>query len=203
LLTGYDDQAGIFVGQDTFLGPNREVTYKELDENWIAFNRVYMLLYHPSQEELVKTILGPNWDPDYNRQAALETAQSEIDADSSDVFAWFNLGSNLVYYERYEEAAIAFDEARRLGWPQRMLRYQFGPYISYFNSGRTEDLIALADYNLVLVARKSEEAYIWRGWALYRMGDTNGAIESFRMAHDVNPNSVDAQYALEFMGASP
>lgn len=203
LLTGYDDQKGLFVGQDTNLGPNRETSYRELDENWIAFNRVYFLLYHPSQEELVKTILGPNWEPQYNRQAALDTAQSEIDADSGNVFAWFNLGSNLVYFDRYEEAAAAYDEARQLGWPQRMLRYQFGPYISYFNLGRMEDLIALVDYNLILVARKSEEAYIWRGWALFRLGDNIGAIENFRLAHDINPTSVDALYALNQMGVTP
>ena len=40
-------------------------------------------------------------------------------------------------------------------------------------------------------------------WGLYRQGDSAGAIESFRLALEANPFSVDAQYALEFMGASP
>jgi tetratricopeptide (TPR) repeat protein len=203
LLTSYDDGNSTFTGQDTLYGPDRALTYEELDQNWKAYNRVYLLLYHSSQEEVVKAILGQNWDPDYNRQVALDTAQSEIDADPTDVFAWFNLGSNLNYFERYEEAGAAYDESSRLGWPQRMLRYQFGPYIAYFHSGRTEDLIALLDYNLKRITPNSEEAYIWRGWALYRLGDIAGAIESFRRAYEENYTSVDAKYALESLGASP
>lgn len=203
LVTAYDDSKGTFIGQDTFFGANKEFSYQALDQNWKAFNRVFFLVYSPHQEELVQSILGQHWDPDYNRQVALDMAQSEIDADPTDVFAWFNLGSNLVYFERYEEAGVAYDEARRLGWPQRMLRYQFGPYIAYFNSGRMEDLMALLDYNLDRITPNSEEAFIWRGWALYRQGDIAGAIESFRLAYEENYTSVDAKYALEFMGASP
>ena len=40
------------------------------------------------------------------------------------LFAWFNLGSDLVYFDRYEEAALAYDKARELGLPLRMFRYQ-------------------------------------------------------------------------------
>lgn len=203
LLTSYDEGNRTFTGQDTFYGPDRALTYEELDQNWKVFNRVYLLLYPPSQEEVIQAILGQHWDPDYNRQVALDTAQSEIDVDPSDVFAWFNLGSNLNYFERYEEAGAAYDESSRLGWPQRMLRYQFGPYIAYFHSGRTEDLIALLDYNLERITPNSEEAYIWRGWVLYRLGDIAGAIESFRRAYEENYTSVDAKYALDSLGAGP
>ena len=108
-----------------------------------------------------------------------------------------------MYFEKYEEAAEAYDEARRIGWPQRMLRYQFGPYISYFHSGRTEDLLALVEYNLERITPNSEEAFLWKGWALYRLGDSAGAIENFRLAYESNRTSVDAKYALEFMGAAP
>ena len=203
LVTGYDDLKRTFIGQDTFFGPNREFSYEELDENWKAYNRVFLLVYPPHQEEVVKMILGKHWDPEYNRQIALQIAQFEIDADPSDVFAWFNLGSNLIYFERYEEAAIAYDEARNLGWPQRMLRYQFGPFIAYFHSGRIEDLITLVDYNLDRITPNSEEAFIWRGWGYYRLGDAGEAIESFQMAYEANFTSIDAQYALDFLGASP
>ena len=117
-------------------------------------------------------------------------------------YAWFNLGSNLLYFERYEEAAQAYDTALTLGLPWRFLRYQFGPYITYFNVGRYQDIYDLADATLALTSN-AEESLLWRGWAQYRLGDTVGAIEDFQAALNVNPGYQDALYALEFLGASP
>ena len=62
-----------------------------------------------------------------------------------DPFAWFNLGSDLVALGRFEEAAQAYDRARRIGLPWRMLWYQFGPFRAYYETGRYDEVIALAD----------------------------------------------------------
>ncbi len=202
LITGYDDATQTFTGQDTFVAPDRQFTYAEVDANWKIFNRVYILIYQPGQEGTVQAILGQHWEEAYNRQAALETAEAEIAANPQDAFAWFNLGSNLVYFERYLEAADAYDEARALGLPQRMLRYQFGPFFAYFHSLRTDDLLALTEYALQITPN-AEEALLWHGWGLYRQGDDGAALQYFRLAYEANPTSPDAQYALEFMGASP
>ena len=43
LLTGYDDATQEFIAQDVFVGPNIRVSYKTLDKNWKAFNRVYIV----------------------------------------------------------------------------------------------------------------------------------------------------------------
>ena len=96
LLTGYDENTQTFTGQDTYYGPDRKISFQILDDNWKAFNRVYILIYLPEQEETVKTIQGQDWDPDKNRQHALELAKAEIMTNPDDAFAWFNLGSNLV-----------------------------------------------------------------------------------------------------------
>jgi tetratricopeptide (TPR) repeat protein len=157
-----------------------------------------MLVYLPDQEETVKSILRENWDEEANRQHALNAAQAEIDFDSADGYAWFNLGTNLLYFEKYQDAALAYDEARNIGWPQRMLRYQFGPFFAYFHSGRTEDVLTLTKYALQRTPN-SEEALLWRGWAQYRNGDVNAALADFRAALDVNPNNWDAQYAIDFV----
>jgi hypothetical protein len=202
LVTGYDDAAREFTVQDTFDGPDVRLGYDELDEGWQQFNRVFILVYLPHQEDTVRAILGDEWDVDANRQAALEEAQAETQADPENPFAWFNLGMNLVYFEEYGRAAEAFDVARSIGLPQRMLRYQFGPFFAYYNANRMDDLMSLVDYALRLTD-VSEEALIWKGWGLYRQGDTNGAIEQFRLAYEANPKSVYVQQALDFMGASP
>jgi tetratricopeptide (TPR) repeat protein len=204
LLTGYDEASQTFTGQDSYYGADQTIPYDTLDENWKIFNRVYILIYPPEQEGQVREILGEDWDVDVNRQNALETAQAETEANPEDAFAWFNVGSNLVYFGRYREAAQAYDEARRIGLPQRMLRYQFGPFFAYFHTNRIEELLAVTDYALERTPN-AEEALLWRGWAYYRSADAslNEAIEVWRQALEVRPDYQDAQYALEFVGASP
>jgi tetratricopeptide (TPR) repeat protein len=198
LVTGYDEVDQTFTVQDTFHGPNEVLSYETLDEYWQPFNRLYMLVYTPDQQETVQNILGNNWDEELNRQHAQSVAQAEVEADPEDGYAWFNLGTNLLYFEQYQDAALAYDEARKIGWPQRMLRYQFGPFFAYFHAGRNEDLLTLTDYALQRTPN-SEEAHLWRGWGRYRSGDVNGALADFRAALEVNPNYWDAQYALDFV----
>lgn len=202
LLTGYDDTRQVFTGQDTYYGADKKISFPELDKAWQTFNRVYILLYPPDQEATVKSILGEQWDVDYNRQYALQVAEAETQSDPQNAFAWFNLGTNLVYFERYAEATKAYDQARNLGLPQRMLRYQFGPFIAYFHTGQMDDLASLLDYAL-RITRNSEEAFLWRGWMHYREGENNLAIEDFRQALEANPSYEDAKYALSFLGATP
>ena len=106
-----------------------------------------------------------------------------------------------MYFERYNEAAGAYDRARDIGLPQRMLRYQFGPFFAYFHTRRMEDLQALTDYALQITPN-AEEALLWRGWMLFRNGDKNGAMTNFQQALTENPNYQDAQYAINFVQGS-
>ncbi len=202
MLTGYDNAAQTFIGQDSYRGPDQQIPYPTLDEYWKAFNRVYILVFRPEQAGTLKAILGTSWDVDANRQHALEAAQNETEANPQDAFAWFNVGTNLVYFERYAEAGRAYDEARKIGLPQRMMRYQFGPFFAYFHASRDADLLALTDY-LLKNTPNSEEGLLWHGWALYRAGDKAGAIENFRAALKANPFYHDAQYALDFVSSNP
>lgn len=202
LLTAYDDATQLFTGQDSFHGPDLTISYEKLDKEWKLFNRVYLLVYRPEQEETLKSILGENWDPDANRQHALDVAKAETEANSDDAFAWFNLGSNQVYFGNYGEAATSYDKAREIGLPQRMLRYQFGPFFAYFHAGLMDDLMALTEYALDITPN-SEEALLWHGWALYRAGKETEAIADWRKALEANPTYTDAIYALNFVGVNP
>lgn len=202
LLTGYNDTAKTFTAQDTYRGPNKQIAYDQLNSEWEPFNYLYMIVYLPDQEAEIKTILGSNWDADLNRQRALERSQAAATADPNDAFAWFNVGSNLVYFERYDEANAAYDKAREIGLPQRMFRYQFGPFLANFHANRNDDLLALTNYALQRT-EMSEETWLWHGWALYRDGDVKKAIESWRKALSIHPGYEDALYALNFVGATP
>jgi tetratricopeptide (TPR) repeat protein len=199
LLTGYDQGRGIFISQDSFIGPDEEISFDALEAGWESFNWVYMVIYPQSSPPPIEGILGSDIDVDTNRDRALERSRKAVEMNPDNAYAWFNLGTNLLYFERYRQAAEAFDNALTLGLPWRFTRYQFGPYIAYFHSGRTEDLMNLAEATLQRTA-KAEESLLWRGWGHYRQGDINGAIEDFLSALEVNPYYLDAQYALDFLG---
>jgi hypothetical protein len=192
LLTGYDDTAQEFTIQDSYHGADLKISYAQLQEQWWAFNNLYMVIYFPEYEGEVKTLLASDWDPDLNRQRALDSAQAATATNPTDAFAWFNLGSNLVYFDKYDEAAQAYDKARDIGLPLRMFRYQFGPFLAYFHSGRNDDLLVLTDYARG-VTEMSEETWLWYGYALYRKGDNDGARKAWNKAVEINPNFYEDQ----------
>ncbi|MBM3136701.1 MAG: hypothetical protein FJZ98_00765 [Chloroflexi bacterium] len=198
LVTGYDDANQFFTVHDSEIGPNQKMSYTELDENWQSFNRVYIMVYPPEMQSGVEAILGEDWDMDKNRQRALEASERETQLDPKNAFAWFNLGSNYAYFARYNEAAQAYDTARTLGLPQRMLRYQFGPFMAYFHSLRNDDLMALTKYALE-ITRTSEEAMLWRGWGFFREGKREDALSLFRAALKIRPDYEDALYAIDYV----
>jgi tetratricopeptide (TPR) repeat protein len=198
LITGYDDGTQQFTVQDVERGPNQKIPYLELDKNWQSFNRVYIMAFPPEMQGTLEFVLGENWDLETNRQNALKASEQETISDPGNAFAWFNYGTNLTYFERYNDAAAAYDTARTIGLPQRMLRYQFGPFISYFHSMRTDDLMALTKYALE-ITRTSEEAMLWRGWGFYRMGDRQNALNLFNAALKIHPEYQDALYAIDYV----
>jgi hypothetical protein len=202
LLTGYDDETQTFTVQDAYRGPDQIVPYETLVDEWKPFNYLYMVIYLPEEEAELERLLASNWDPELNRQNSLISSEAATVESPSDAYAWFNLGSNLVYFERYQEANVAYDKARELGLPQRMFRYQFGPFIANFHAHRTDDLLALTNYALQRTDM-SEEAWLWHGWALARQGNTTGAVENWRRALSIHPGYEDALYALDFVGATP
>jgi tetratricopeptide (TPR) repeat protein len=202
LVTGYDDTTRQVTIQDAFHGPDQVIPYQQLDDEWRPFNYVYLVLYLPDEESELRMLLGPDWDVDTNRQNALLASQKATTSRPNDAYSWFNLGTNLLYFERYGEAAQAYDTARNIGLPQRMMRYQFGPFIAYFQANRIDDLLTLTNYALQRTDM-SEEAWLWHGWALYRQDDVNGAIANWRKALSIRPDYPDALYALGFVGSQP
>jgi tetratricopeptide (TPR) repeat protein len=203
LLTGYDDATQTFTAQDPYRGPDKPVPYEKLEADWKSFNYVYMFIYLPFEEEEIKSILGDDWVLDQNYQRTLGSTEEATRLNPDDAFAWFNLGSNLIYFERYEEAARAYDKALTIGLPLRMLRYQFGPYHAYFHTEKYDDLLLISQNTLDLAFSSnnfwSEEAWLWKGWALYRKDDAKGAIAAWNKALEVQPDYCDAQYALNLV----
>jgi len=198
LITGYDNTAGGTVtAQDPLRGPDKKIAYDQLMKDWKPFNYLYMVIYLPQDEGEVKSILGVNWDADQNRQNALSMAQAATALDTKDAFAWFNLGSSLVYFARYTEAAQSFDQAFTIGLPQRMTRYQFFPFFAYYNAGRIDYLLTLTeDTYKPINGSYAEEALLWHGYGQLHNGDSAGALADWNKALKVHPNYCDAEKAV-------
>lgn len=200
VLTGYDEAGRTFTAQDSYHEPDRQISFTQLEADWEPFNHLYLVLYFPEQAAEIASLLGAAWDADQNRLAALESARLQTEDQPASAYGWFNYGSNLVYFERYEEAAVAYDRAREIGLPMRMFRYQFGPFLAYFHSGRNDDLLLLTDYARG-ITEMSEEAWLWYGWGLYRQGESEAAVSAWNKALSINDSPyVDARLALQSVG---
>jgi tetratricopeptide (TPR) repeat protein len=204
LVTAYDDATQSVTAHDPLRGPDRLIPYQQLMEDWKPFSYLYMVIYSPDDEPEVATILGEAWDADANRLKALGIAQAATAADPEDGFAWFNLGSALVYFERYQEAAQAFDTSFTLGLPLRMTRYQFWPFVAYYNSDRIDYLLQLTENTYKIInGQYSEEALLWHGYGLLRQGDVAGAAADWNKALSVHPRYCDAERAInEFVAVT-
>ncbi len=200
LVTGYDDVNQRMVTFDSFRGPNERVEYDKFDYDWQAFNRLFIVMYPPEDENKVLTLLGDHATLEGSYQRALDTAQRETLDAPNNVFAWHNLGTNYSYFRDYAAAASSFDQARNVGMPWRMLWYQFGVYRAYYETGRMYEVTDLAEITLRNAGGGLEESYFWRASANLAIGDIDAAIADYRKALVHNPNFVEAESALNQLG---
>ena len=156
---------------------------------------MYLVVYDASAAPAILPILNEDVDEATLWTRALAHAQAETQARPDDPYAWFNLGSNLVALGRTKEAGQAYDRARRIGLPWRMLWYQFGPFQAYYETGRYDEVIALANATIA-TARQTEEAFFWRGLAQKAQGDATTARASWQRAVELNPHYAEAAAAL-------
>lgn len=195
LLTGYDDGAGVFLAADSYEGPDLRLPMADFDALWRVFNRSFIVIFPPDRASKVDALLGPDRDDAAMFAAAAARARAELDA-GPDAFGWFNLGSSLVGLGDMPAAAEAFDQARALGLPWRMLWYQFGPFEAYAATSRWPDVAALAEANLAN-ADNLEESLYWLGRSRQAAGDAEGARQAWQRALELNPNAAFVRAALD------
>lgn len=193
LATGYDENTLTFY--DSYNGPDVTEPAAEFDELWKVFNRTAIVIWPPEREAEATAILGDLLDQQAMFERARATAYEELQANPQDRFAWFNLGTNLIALGDVEGAVKAFDTARSLNLPWRMLWYQFGAYQAYFQNGEYEEVIGLATTTLES-AGNLEESFYWRGRARAALGQSEQARQDFQQALRYNPTFSAASEAL-------
>jgi len=206
LAVAYDNAKQQFWVYDSWLGTSEEplenahpdgriLSYKQIDEFWPHFNRNYIVLFEPDRADEVSAIIGEEIDDTVMWQNALEEVRSETAVSPENAFHWFNLGTAYNALGQYEESAAAYDQARTIGLPWRMLWYQFGPYQAYYEAGRYEDVVVLADATLKN-RPYFEESFYYRGLAQAALGETKPARQDLQKAVNFNPNFIPAADAL-------
>jgi len=203
LMIGYNDGAEQFITHDSYIGQNVEYSYSYIEDFWQHFNYTYLVLYNVTRYEELMSILGDDADERQNYVNALEIARAEAIEDAGDAFAWFNMGTNFVELGMYQEAAIAYDQARNIGLPWRMLWYQFGPFEAYYEVGRYDDMITLAQANMNDGGGHFvEETFYYGGLARQGRGESERAILNYNSALEFNPNFTPAREARDQLTSS-
>lgn len=203
-LVAYDDTQSAFYAYDSYIGKGDadegvKMNYRELDEDWRAFNRLFIVIYLPQDEAYLKTLLGDLAEVESSALRAFEVAQSDARQNPQDPIAWFNMGTALTTLERYQEASNAFDQAFRFSVPYRILWYQFAPFKAYYETGRYEDVLRWAQINLGN-AQELEEMYYWRGRVYQAQGKADQARVEYNRALGYNTNFSPAREALRSLG---
>jgi tetratricopeptide (TPR) repeat protein len=213
VVSGYDDARRIFIVQDSLTNPDLPMSYEELALHWWRdFNYVYIVIYPAEREEEVLRILGPRADESQSFQIASQKASEEIPVlEGRDLFfAWFNLGSSQVGLADYAGAAQAFDKAFEIYQtlsedmrPYRLMWYVNGPYVAYYNTGRYQDVVSLANITFSWVGQPVlEESYYWRGMASLALGEQNNAVSDLQKAAELNPNYAPPRAELLQLGVA-
>lgn len=206
LVVAYDDALEQFWVYDSWFGTSdvpmenatidgRILPYVDADNQWRQFNRNYIVFYRPEQQAQIDAIIGEDMDDALMWQKSLSRTQAELAQEPEDAFLWFNLGTVYAALGQYEKAATAFDQARAIGLPWRMLWYQFSPYEAYYQTGRFNDILTLA--GVTLKDRPYfEESFYYQGLAEEALGQVDAARASFQKAVDFNPTFQPAHDAL-------
>lgn len=229
LIKGYDDNARTFSTHDSYGGPNYNYSYAHIEDHWRHFNYTYIIFYTADREAELLELIGDDADEFTNTMNSLLVAISDAEANVNDPFAWFNIGTNyvdLAHIERdngneetainnFNNAKLAFDRAREIGIPWRMMWYQFGIYETYYEIAQvsTDEAFANGLYaEIIRIAGNTiencqdpdgicyvEETYYYGGLARQALGEDQRALTNFNTALQINPNFqpvIDARDAL-------
>ena len=212
---GFDDAEQEIYSRDTYDGPfdgrPRVHSYEEFMNWWQHFYYTFYVIYPPQREAEVMAIIPDVLKNEFTMwEYTAEIARQELEEDPENVFTRFNLGVALTRMGQvatsgnagyYEEAAEAFDEARRIGLPPRTLYYEHRPLMAYFKVGRFDDVLTLTETMIEDTpgGKWVEEIHWYRGHALAAVGDLYGAREAYQQALEVNPNFTPAKTSLDWV----
>ncbi len=197
VVKGYDTTEGIWLVDDSYTGPNRRYGEADFDRWWIAFNRVYLPVFRPEQEPLVRAIVGEVYDnPQLMWEQIAVRAEAEL-AINENHYSWYNLGEARYKLGNLEGAISAFESSFTYQYPYRLQWYIFTYMEAYNEAGMHQRVLDLtSDYTASTV----EEIFYQRGVALEALGRTDEALQSYQQAVTLNARLQVAAEAAARLG---
>lgn len=194
IVKGFTNE--ILITDDSYDGPNRKISYKDFLELWQSFNYGYVLVYPPSEQKTVETILGERLDLTFSFDKAMEIAFEEIKKEPKNVYPLFNLSTSFYHLGDYQKS-VEFFEKVESELPRRMLWYQIEPILAYQKLGNFDRVFALTEKIFASGNPAFSELYLIRGEIYLSQGEKAKAKAEFEKAAFYNKNLVAAQEALE------
>lgn len=187
IIRGYDDSRGILIADDSYFGVGQEYAYDTWDETqWKPYNREFMPVYTKDKEDLVKAVIGENWDEQTMYRNSVKKNQEDVDRNQNDMYAWFNLGTSYYKLGDYKSAKSAFEKSEKIGWPHRMLWYNIDPVLTYNMLGEYKNAINTANLGLWFNDNYAEMHY--EKYIAYKgLGDTKNAEDELQKALELDP----------------
>jgi len=196
IIRGFDDAQGVLIADDSYFGIGIKYPYSTWDSGqWKPYNREYMPVYLHENENLVKAIIGANWDETTMYKNSVTRNQADINTNPTDMYAWFNLGTSYYGLGEYEKAKEAFEKSQSIGWPHRMLWYNIQPVQTYNKLGQYQKAIDTANlgmwFNDNFAEMHYEKAVAYKG-----LGDLQNAKIEAEKTLQLDPNFTAASDLL-------
>lgn len=196
IIRGYDDEAKVFIQDDSYQGAGLTYTYDEVVEMWKPFNYGYILVYPKEKHDVVEAILGENMDEKVAYQNALKRAEEELKQNPNDAYAEFNKSTAYYHLGDTKKSVIAYDKAKD-GLPDKILWYQYEPLYAYQKEKRYDRIFQIAEGVLNNGNQAYSEIYQIRGEIYKERGEIDAARNEFELALYYNANFEPAKKALE------
>jgi len=194
-VTGYDENKQLIYFDDSYDGPDRKMGYYDFLSLWQPFNYAYIVLYDKTSEDLIKEIIGQDWEEDVAYKNSLIRAEKENEIDPDNIYPIFNISTSAFHIGDFKKSVEAFEKVQdRL--PRRMLWYQIEPikaYVELNDYNKVSDIIGniLENGN-----RAFSELYMIRGDIYLKQGLKDRAKEQYELALKYNENTEGAKKAL-------
>ena len=197
-LRGYDKSNKQILHNDSYYGAGFWRDYDTFLRDWHFYNNKFVVPYYPEQEEQLKAIIGDNWDQDTMYENLRATTQAQVEANPSDIYAWWGLGEALLWQGKPAKAIEAFEQALP-DLPSRYMWYRYGYFEALNQVGRHEELLTIT-FDLLNQIGLSEDLRIQRAVAFRALGRIKDAKAELRQALVDHPDFKPATTLLAELG---
>lgn len=194
IVKGYDEAKQVVIQDDSYEGPNRQISYYDFLTLWQPFHYVYIIVYTPEQALLVETLIGTEMEERVAWQNTLTRSEKEKSLTQSP-FPAFNIAVSNYYLGEYGKTIQAFEEVEA-NLPMRMLWYQLEPILAYQKLGHYDRVFSISERILSGGNRAYSELYQIRGEIYASQGNKSAARAEFEKAIQYNVNYQPAKAAL-------